>query len=230
MLAREHALSGLVVWLGAAPAFAQDMHHPLGWQQVLLGAVCCTGAAGLPDLDEPGSAPSRSLGPVSQAASHVVRQAAGGHRRATHSLLALGAAAGLGWWSQTYSPLAQAVLVGVLVLLAAQMLGPMILHGHTAAGVVAGVLAGYLVHQHPGVLGPWLTWALVGGMAAHIAGDALTHGGVPLLWPARPRLGLHLMRTGGILERLLGMGMLLAALALLVLDLRALHPSVSALH
>jgi len=37
------------------------------------------------------------------------------------------------------------------------------------------------------------------------------------------------MRTGGILERLLGMGMLLAALALLVLDLRALHPSVAAL-
>jgi membrane-bound metal-dependent hydrolase YbcI (DUF457 family) len=231
MLARDHALSGLVVWLGAGPAFAQMVHHPITWEQMLLGAACATGAAGLPDLDEPGSSPARSLGVASQAVSHGIRELAGGHRRATHSIIALSGGLLLTWWATSYSPTAQAIIIGMLCLLAFQMMGPRIVHGHTMAGAAVGAAAGYLTITHQSVMGVWLIWAFVGGMAAHIAGDALTHGGVPLLWPAKPRWGLHLMKTGGPLERLLGLAMAVGALVLVLMDFQSLdHIHTASLH
>jgi len=231
MLARDHALSGLIVWVGAAPAFAQAVHHPLSVPQLVLGAVCATGAAGLPDLDEPGSSPARSLGVASQAVSHGIRELAGGHRRATHSVIALLGGLALTWWATSYSITAQAVIIGILCLLAFQMMGPRIMHGHTLVGAAVGAITGYLVITHQSVMGIWLMWAFVGGMAAHIAGDALTHGGVPLLWPAKPRLGLHLMKTGGPMERLLGMGMAIGAIVLILMDFQSIsHIQTASLH
>jgi membrane-bound metal-dependent hydrolase YbcI (DUF457 family) len=235
MLARDHALSGLIVWLGAGPAFAQMVHHPLTVEQMLLGAACATGAAGLPDLDEPGSSPARSLGVASQAVSHGIRELAGGHRRATHSIVALCGGLLLTWWATGSTAgvrgEAQAVIIGVLCLLAFQMMGPRIVHGHTLAGAAVGGAAGYLAVTHPALMGVWLMWAFVGGMAAHIAGDALTHGGVPLLWPAKPRWGLHLMKTGGPLERLLGLAMAIGALVLVLMDFQSLsHIHTATIH
>lgn len=50
-----------------------------------------------------------------------------------------------------------------------------------------------------GLLLPLLT-----GYLSHVLADALTPAGVPLLWPWRRRFGAPLVRTGGVVEWLLG--------------------------
>lgn len=47
----------------------------------------------------------------------------------------------------------------------------------------------------------WLGAAICVGCLTHDAGDALTSGGVPLLWPLKCRLRLGLFTTGGWVER-----------------------------
>jgi len=48
--------------------------------------------------------------------------------------------------------------------------------------------------------------ALATGFGLHLALDLLTQKGVPLLWPfSRARLGIGLIRTGGVADRLLGL-------------------------
>ena len=60
-------------------------------------------------------------------------------------------------------------------------------------------------------------WALVAvgvaaGYLSHIAGDFVTHGGVPLLWPVKRRFSSPLtFLTGGAFERLLGFALALGA-------------------
>lgn len=49
----------------------------------------------------------------------------------------------------------------------------------------------------------WLTPAVLTGCAAHIAGDAATETGVPLLWPNRRRYRYASINTGSPVETLL---------------------------
>lgn len=55
------------------------------------------------------------------------------------------------------------------------------------------------------------------GYLSHLFLDALTPGGVPLLWPRRGNVSLPLVRTGSLLERLLFLPAL-AAVAVVVLS------------
>lgn len=47
----------------------------------------------------------------------------------------------------------------------------------------------------------WLGVAITVGCLTHDAGDMLTPGGVPILWPVKWRVKLGLFTTGGIMER-----------------------------
>ncbi|HLN23094.1 MAG TPA: metal-dependent hydrolase [Patescibacteria group bacterium] len=49
----------------------------------------------------------------------------------------------------------------------------------------------------------WMGPPLALGYLSHLAADALTPQGVPLLWPIKRRFGLALCTTGGAMERLL---------------------------
>ena len=84
MLARDHALSGALAFTAVAPVL-----HVTG-AGLLAGAVFTAGAATAPDIDEPGSAISRTLGFFTMAVSWVVHKISGG-------------LAGLGWllWRDT---------------------------------------------------------------------------------------------------------------------------------
>jgi len=206
MLGRDHALSGAAAWLAAAPLVERFAHDPLGPVGLAVGAVVTAGAAVLPDLDEPRSNPARALGVASQAVSVGVGAVAGGHRRATHSVLAVVLAGAGAEWALVEGRVGTAVLVGVLVLLGVHLLGPRTVRRHTLLGAAIGAAAGWLAwRNHFG--GEWLIWAVTGGVVVHILGDALTHGGVPILWPAKPRVGLHLFRTGGALESVVGVAL-----------------------
>lgn len=195
MMGRDHALSGALVWLAVGPS----MH--LTTPEFLLGAAMTTGAAVLPDLDEPGSSVSRSLGMFSQAASVGVRGVSGGHRRATHSLIGIGIAAAAAFADYRLGGrTGVAIMAGLLAVFAVHLLGPRRLH-HMIPGAAVGAVVGYWIYAHPGLIGLWMVWTVILGVITHIAGDSLTHGKVPLLWPKlTPRFGLGLFGTGSGVE------------------------------
>lgn len=65
---------------------------------------------------------------------------------------------------------------------------------HSAIAVLAGLAA--LMMMGTG----WMAAPLVIGYLSHLAADALTPSGVPLLWPSRRRFTLNLCHTGSLIE------------------------------
>lgn len=210
MLGRDHALFGAVVGLALCDALAaaHASGRPGGPPVTSLLFVSATaGAATLPDLDEPGAGVAGVGGLASRAASSALGLAAGGHRGATHSFLGL-AVATLGVAVALWTlPVGTAIVLGVLVACAGR-----VLFGRTTLGLAAGAGAALAAGHDP--LGTWLLVAVALGVASHLFADALTHGGVPLLWPLRRRFRLTAgFRSGGVGERLLAPSLLLAGLA-----------------
>lgn len=209
MMGRSHALAGALAWLGGAPAGFAAAHVPLPIATLAAGAVVCVGAALLPDLDHPASGAARTLGPVSAALADAVSVAAGGHRHRTHSL-AFAAAAGAGTWALVAAKPGWAeVVVFAVTAFAVHLLGPHSVRTSALAGLVAAGAVTLAVHRWAPP-GPWLAVAVAAGCVTHLAGDALTPGGVPVLWPAHWRLAVPLLDTNGGLERLVALGLALA--------------------
>lgn len=215
MMGRSHALSGAAGWLVFAPSAAAATDTAIGPAALAAGAVVTAGAALLPDLDTPHSTISRALGPVSQLLAVGIAALAGGHRQATHSL-AFVAATAVGLWAATLTPAADAVTVavgGLCVGLAIRALGPQRMRG---GGIVDLTLVGWtfaltwIGWSHLGEAS-WLPAAVALGAALHIAGDCLTPGGCPLLWPHPARHAWPVLaRTGGTGEAFLAAGLALA--------------------
>lgn len=155
MLGPSHAAIGAAAAvttahaLGVEAVLAHAIHGPaalVSGATIAIVAPMGVLAALLPDLDEPTS----TLGELLPRWWHRLTP---GHRRSTHSLLAVG-------------------LAGAAVHLAIGALG----------------VNGFALE-----LG---TALVVAGMLSHLAADAITDEGVPLLWPWRQHFGLPLFRTG----------------------------------
>ncbi|MBI3446451.1 MAG: metal-dependent hydrolase [Magnetospirillum sp.] len=71
---------------------------------------------------------------------------------------------------------------------------------HSLLAMAAGVALLTALRPAPGLAR--LIEPLALGYLSHIAADALTPAGVPLLWPWRQRFGLGLCATGGAVEML----------------------------
>lgn len=201
MMGATHSLSGAAVFLAAAPVIG--LVTELGPVELLAGSVITAGAAMLCDFDHPSSTIARTFGLPTQILSMLVARWAGGHRKATHSLLfALGAGAVAGVLS--LFQVGQIVAVTLALGLGARALG------WTKSGAVAnvGTFAGcaLLAYVTAGAVNlAWLPAAYALGCLAHIAGDACTVGGVPVLWPSRRCYRVARLRTGGWVEtRLVG--------------------------
>jgi membrane-bound metal-dependent hydrolase YbcI (DUF457 family) len=199
MLGRDHALTGAVVFAALAPT----LHVRVGY--LAAGVVLTAGAGVLPDIDHPDSTISRSFGFLTEWFNWVVDRISGGHRRGTHSLLGIAVftagAYGAGLF-QLSGP--KAIAAGhvtfswhivpaalILALLYSAALRALRIGGHYGdllgiAGALATCFTGADLTQL--TVGSWhvplLAVATALGCAAHIAGDELTHGGCPLLWPA----------------------------------------------
>ena len=222
MLGHSHALSGLAA--GAAT---------LPWAPVTgtAGQVAWIAAAGgfamLPDLDQRGSTISRMWGPLTDAPAGAVGLIAQGHRKGTHDavlaplgfgLLAYGASGY--FWS---SLLVLALAIG-LALHALHFVIP----GRSETTVVGNLIlswgsAWWLLAHIPSPA--WLPYAVALGVLTHIAGDALTCGGVPfpLLWIINGgRLAFFPLRTGATVEKaLLAPAFLLATITFIYLNTAA---------
>src|SRR5579875_1838129 len=235
MLGRDHALTGAAGTLALAPGLATITGSHLGPTQMAVAGLVGAGFAMLPDLDEPGSTVARRFGLAGEATSHVVR-AAGGHRQATHSLCFIALVAAGMWWADRWAWTGPVVVVCCLVVagrcilplrLGRGMLGALVLpvaagwwawHAETDRWALSGRVA---AHSWP-----WLAAMATAGVVWHIVGDALTVGGVPLLWPLRQRVALPLLgHTASARESLVGGALVLATAGLVWL--RVLGPALA---
>ena len=213
MLARDHALSGAVVFTAAAPLL-----HVTG-PALLAGAVFTAGAGTLPDIDEPGSAVSRTFGFLTGAFAWLVHKISGGHRKGTHSLIGIAVFTTAAWAAVAADvhPAGKVVLGVLLGLVLATGLRALRIGGHhgDALGLIGAAAA---VYWHAGL--SLVPWCIALGAAAHIAGDELTHGGCPLAWPVSQH-HFHLLprplqiTTGRFAEHWIVSALLTAALAVL---------------
>ncbi|MFC4807256.1 metal-dependent hydrolase [Falsarthrobacter nasiphocae] len=201
MMGGHHAASGAALWVGLTSTTLGAGLMPLDPAGVATGSLVCAGAALLPDLDHRRATLTRALPPISSVGARVVEAAAGGHRQGTHSLAGIAVAvifavlAGRTPWV----PVLASLLLGSLAFTALKIV----------PGPKTGWLVGIAVALAVAAAGPggeaWFPWAIGLGVAAHVLGDALTRGGVALLWPvsgrrfAVPVLGL----TGSLREWLL---------------------------
>lgn len=215
MMGKSHALSGGVAWIAASALCTELARHVnrLAWMPtpgmpaIVVGAVVAAGAALLPDVDHPPATAAKVLGPITGwVAKRVGRLGASlhqatrtrydgrdldGHRTITHTGL-FAALAGLtvAALSSIRPEVAVGTAASVLFLSAAGALRALLparmrpLHllvGLAIAGVttVAGTMTG-------------VDWRLLAvpvtfGVLAHLAGDAITVEGCPLLWPVKIR-------------------------------------------
>lgn len=203
MMGGHHAACGAAAWVAATSTapFALGL-HPVSHIGVITGTIVCAGAALLPDADHHDGTIANSLPPLSQALTGVVETISGGHRHATHSVLgvavftALAWAAGL-WTFETEAFGTVAVGAGIVaILLAAFALKALKLtRGGTLGPWIASVCLAVFIALFAPEEWNWLPVAVGLGAAVHIAGDMLTTGGAPLLWPIRFRAPRWVKRT-----------------------------------
>src|SRR4051812_7390341 len=181
-MGRTHAASGGLAFAASAPLLPALAVHPSA-VGLAVGAVAAAGAALLPDLDYPSSTVARALGPLSRALARVVAVVSGGHRQGTHSLVGVAVFTVLAVLADQAGTPGRTVLAVLLLVLASAGLHlrlsrlPVL---HLAACGLGGAL---VVAGSAAVGGGVIPAAVAVGAAAHLAGDALTHEGVPLLWP-----------------------------------------------
>jgi membrane-bound metal-dependent hydrolase YbcI (DUF457 family) len=177
MLGRSHALSGLVTG-AAAGEFALHLQPP-GTAAL---AALCAGFATVPDLDTCHSCAARSLGFMSEAFAWTVAKLSGGHRHGTHSAVGVAVFTALAWAACHYrAEAAGRIALGAFLALAiAAGLRALRLGGHGADLAAIAAAAGIAYYGWALALIP-LACGL--GCATHLAGDALTDEGIPLLWP-----------------------------------------------
>lgn len=219
MMGHNHASSGVVIALAALPwAPAQGPAGTLVW------VFAVAGSALIPDLDTVESSASRMWGPVSMLISRPVAWISRGHRWGTHDLVLAPAVAAVvayatrpvGW----FAGVLLAVAIG-LTIRGAGLLGVGRV-GWITNLVCAGVAAWWLTTHYPSgasQLCAVLVWALPLGIVAHILGDALSDGGVPvpLVWMWSPRrMVIPLFRTGRAGEAWVATPMLGVAVLLLL--------------
>ncbi|MHB8262365.1 MAG: metal-dependent hydrolase [Acidimicrobiales bacterium] len=202
MMARDHAALAALVSLAVTRATGET---PVA---VLAITGCVAGAALLPDFDTPDSMVARTLPPMTTWIARGVRRVSGGHRQATHGLLA-SATMGLAAWGLMFVHIVPtvpypALLFGFCLYLAIYALTERIAGtGHFLALALAG-LATWATWRTIG-FGMWIPLAVVSGCILHLAGDALTEGGVPLFWPANRRFSMPVLgRTDSGKERAAG--------------------------
>ena len=181
---RVHAGSGAVGGL----AVGIVLHKTLGYDATLSGFTA--GMALLCDTDSCGSTPSRSLGFVSGAVSHVIRLVSGGHRHATHSFLGIAAFTGLAVLASRYRH-DYAGMAGLALLITLTVSGAAgalrIADSHKADVIGIAVAAGVVFLGYGLALIP-LAVAL--GCTLHCVLDSCTDSGVNWLFPWRYRFHL----------------------------------------
>lgn len=237
MMRPGHALSGAAVGLWVA-GVAQ-----LGVAQSFAAAAICSGAALLPDIDNPSATVSRVFGSLSQWFSRRVNDASaavydltktardkdrdGGHRGVTHTWpFAVAVGAGSTAAAQFFPGL----LTVLFLCLSLALRGLLGVLAKRVGWLVTTATSAALTAIAAFWLPPSSTWLgiLVGlGCLVHCWGDSLTLQGCPWMWPIRIRgkrwydiatPGFLRFRAGGKIENVLVTPALILATVWLSVD------------
>lgn len=203
MMGHTHALSGMAAGALLLPVAPASGVHQVAW------VIAWGGFAMLPDLDQRASTVSRMWGPVTAGMATVLGAVAGGHRKGTHDLVLAPLFFGLAAAVLARFPVPALIMFAFSIGLALRACAFVLPSqtGTVAANLVLSFAgAWFLVGSGQSI--DWLVWAVAGGVAVHILGDALTHGGVPfpVVWlPAAARgktlrVNLPLTMTGSPFE------------------------------
>lgn len=219
-----HALSGVAAGVWSLPVAPVDgVAGSVAW------VAACAGFALAPDLDHPGSTAARMWGPVTRLTARAVG-AVVGHRGATHQVAAVGVVGAVVWlatsgrvapaaaWLAAHLGIADPANVGAAAGHAALLAVGAVTVGLALAALRVPALPNFGLSWLTAALAArldvplvWLPWAAALGVAAHLAGDAITKRGLP--GPAGRRVGLRVIRTGGPAETLICCGLALAIAA-----------------
>lgn len=204
----HHAISGAAAWLAvtaAAPALqvwgglSIPVSTGIAVQApaiALLGALVVAGWALVADLDHHSATAAQSVPVLGRVLAGAVSAAAGGHRKGTHTVWAVAAAAALAWFASklvwhTHTPFGT-VCFGLIALtlpaVAFAAHSIKILHAGTwpRAWLVGAAVAALLAASVRTDAG-WLLPAVALGYTVHLAGDFLTVEGIAPLYPILPR-------------------------------------------
>jgi membrane-bound metal-dependent hydrolase YbcI (DUF457 family) len=183
MMGRTHAVLGLVGGLGMAEALGMRPGATLAFASLVAGASL------LPDLDEPHSAVSHTVEPITTGVSWLVARSSGGHRKASHSLIAGAATIGVVELCSQIEIARHITLLGVVMgfILASLF---RVLRGHrlTVAEILAVFGVALAINYFLVPTAVWWPLVAIGlGYGLHLAEDWITMGGVPVLWPWKHR-------------------------------------------
>ena len=202
MMGRSHAISAAAAWAWAAPYFGVHEAIPLAGTLIL-----AAGAGVIPDIDHPDARPARQFGMLGKFVAKMTAKAAGGHRKATHSIpfaVAVGgvlwAADSFGWGEVSWRSAAGGLIAFFLATVGFSLTAPSLgLRTPGWLALLVGAGLGVWVWQQPSLV--WMPPLLTLGILIHIVGDWLTKGGVPLFLPfTKRRWKAGLFRTGSKAE------------------------------
>lgn len=239
MMALQHTLLGTALGIASSPVLeSAPAEQRVAW-------VAVWGAFALwPDLDHTQSTVSRMWGPITggyrarvwgrrrrlaPGLTDVIGWVSGGHRKGTHSVLAIAvmlAAVWLASWSRVGTVMVVVFGTG-LVVAAGLVLAGRSPRRYVAVNVAASGFAGWAAWTNHWVLPNWVPWAMAGGVAAHILGDMLTKEGCPLNWPwssTPSNVSLMPVEAGGPFERWIYRPVLVVANALPLAYMAGFHP------
>ncbi len=187
----SHAVSGAAAWLfvaGTGPV-TLGLIEGVDGPGLGVGAVVAAGAALLPDIDHRSGTIARSLPPLSTIAAVVTEKLSGGHRRGTHSILGLAIAMfGAVLAARIYVPIGDfgsyyvGAGIGAILLSAFAIRALELVKGRVLAWVASVSLAAIVV-IFAADNWVWFPAAVAVGYAAHLIGDFITTGGIPVMWP-----------------------------------------------
>jgi membrane-bound metal-dependent hydrolase YbcI (DUF457 family) len=196
MMGTNHALTGAAAWLAvtaSAPVLTSGL-MPQSTVGVIAGAVVCAGAALLPDADHHNGTIAHSVPVVGQIVTSAIGQAAGGHRQGLHSLLAtigvLFGSVALGFATITveyFGSLALGPGLAAMALIAFAAKALKLTKGSWVLPWILGAFVAVGIVLYAPTEVSWLPVAVTLGFVVHLMGDMLTKGGVPLLWPWKPK-------------------------------------------
>ncbi|MFF2496074.1 metal-dependent hydrolase [Agromyces sp. NPDC058064] len=197
----NHAISGAAAWVavtGAAPLLATGA-YPLDPVGVVAGATVCAGAALLPDADHHSATISRSVPILGPLTARTIGALSGGHRHGAHSPVAVLLVAAAAWALTALTMPVEPIGgfepgtvpigagIGTAALTAFAVKARDLVDSWLLAWLAGLALGLFIVLFAPEQVA-WFPLAVTIGFVAHLAGDALTTGGLPgLLWPWVPR-------------------------------------------
>lgn len=196
MLGVHHAGTGAAAWVAVtatSPLVPALGIAPMPPEAVALGGLVAAGAALLPDADHPSATIAYSIPGAGKLVTSAVGAASGGHRHGTHSGISAVLVFVLAWWLTAVSGLVNdsylstyvvASGIAAMALLAFATKVLRIVRSWAMAWLIGAIIAAFVTLVLPAQWA-WLPWAVAIGWVVHMAGDFLTTGGLPLLWPLK---------------------------------------------